>query len=572
MNSQHRLFLAIVALLAVVASCTGFLAPTQQTLPHTAHSKQHQHQHLVHQSNLQSSWNKLKDHIRNRGQKKSEESPRRVAPLNALKNVRQQEHLLLRNDSNSNNILSSWNKLRNRGQTTSTSLQAAATNMALAAPSKSDVQALASATAFVAMDVLFRRLFSYLQISFPSSLGACSLLFGALLVLPERIAETLFERLQPGATLLAKWLPVFFVPSLVTLPLADTSQVEVVKVAAVVVGGFFFTLLTTAFSVQWVRKLQKGSDETATTTQAVTGAVEEVDKQVRDKVAAAASPQKRFSDELFNCLCLLTISSGLTSFLSRTSLPPARALFFLSTTLTSFVFGARLPAQFTQLVHPLVTCTALTWTVLAGCAAVTRQSFVSMLGSYTRGGLKGLTKTGAGDILLFLRGPAVVSLAISMYERRRLMRENLLQVGTGITVSTFGGLFGTALAVRTLNLASPYLRLSLLSRNITSPLAMAIAGILGADVSLAVSMVVVTGLIGANFGAAILDAVGIKDAVARGLGIGAAAHGLGTAAFANEKDAFPFAAIAMALTATAATVTVSIPIFRQSLVQLALGV
>jgi len=89
---------------------------------------------------------------------------------------------------------------------------------------------------------------------------------------------------------------------------------------------------------------------------------------------------------------------------------------------------------------------------------------------------------------------------------------------------------------------------------------------------LAVSMVVVTGLIGANFGAAILDAVGIKDAVARGLGIGAAAHGLGTAAFANEKDAFPFAAIAMALTATAATVTVSIPIFRQSLVQLALGV
>ena len=73
---------------------------------------------------------------------------------------------------------------------------------------------------------------------------------------------------------------------------------------------------------------------------------------------------------------------------------------------------------------------------------------------------------------------------------------------------------------------------------------MAIASILGADVSLAVTIVVLTGLFGANFGASILDAVGIKDAVARGLGIGDAAHGLGTAAFANEKDAFPFADIA----------------------------
>jgi LrgB-like family len=67
------------------------------------------------------------------------------------------------------------------------------------------------------------------------------------------------------------------------------------------------------------------------------------------------------------------------------------------------------------------------------------------------------------------------------------------------------------------------------------------------------------------------DAFGIKDAVARGLGIGAAAHGLGTAAFANEEDAFPFAAIAMALTASACTVLVSIPVVKKMILQLALG-
>jgi putative effector of murein hydrolase len=158
-----------------------------------------------------------------------------------------------------------------------------------------------------------------------------------------------------------------------------------------------------------------------------------------------------------------------------------------------------------------------------------------------------------------------------MYDRRKLMKENLAEVATAVGVSSFGGLFGTAAAVRLLEIGSPSVRLSLLSRNITSPLAMAIAKILGADVSLAVSMVVMTGLIGANFGASSLDAFGIKDAVARGLGIGAAAHGLGTAAFSNEEDAFPFAAIAMALTASSCTVLVSIPVIKKMVLQLALG-
>lgn len=59
--------------------------------------------------------------------------------------------------------------------------------------------------------------------------------------------------------------------------------------------------------------------------------------------------------------------------------------------------------------------------------------------------------------------------------------------------------------------------------------------------------------------------------MARGMGIGAAAHGLGTAAFVDEKDAFPFAAIAMALTGAGATVAVSIPILYRAVLQLALG-
>jgi putative effector of murein hydrolase len=408
------------------------------------------------------------------------------------------------------------------------------------------------------IDVTFRRFFQANGISFPSSLGACGALFALLLSLPQSFSDRLFTMLQPGALILAKWLPVFFVPSLVTLPLADSvgNALELLKIGSVVVVGFFFTLLSTAFSVKWVRNLNaptKSAPSQETTT-----------------MTTQLPPFPRaFSDELFHFLCLGTATTGASALFAKGG-TMAASLFWLFATLNGFVLGVRLPNAIKQIVHPLVTCTALTWAAIAALSVATRGSFLSMLKLYKTGRLRG-TASGSGDVLLFLLGPAVISLAISMYEKRKLMRQNLTELGTAITVSTAGGLYGTALAVRLLGIASPYLRLSLLSRNITSPLAMAIAGILGADVSLAVSMVVVTGLIGANFGASILDAFGIHDPVARGLGIGAAAHGLGTAAFTNEKDAFPFAAISMALTASAATVAVSIPLCRKSLIQLALG-
>eukprot|EP00804_Cyclotella_cryptica_P015521 CCRYP_003557-RC/>CCRYP_003557-RC protein AED:0.31 eAED:0.31 QI:0/-1/0/1/-1/0/1/0/249 len=247
-----------------------------------------------------------------------------------------------------------------------------------------------------------------------------------------------------------------------------------------------------------------------------------------------------------------------------------KSLFLLFTTLSSFVFGANLPKSFTKIVHPLVTCTCLTWLAAKALASLTGSTFIEMLQSYKAGTLTAFS-AGAGDILLFLLGPAVIALACQMYSRKKLMRENISTVGVSTLVSSLGGLYGTAAAVRFLRIINPTIRLSLLSRNITSPLAMAIASMLGADTSLAVTIVVLTGLFGANFGSAILDAAGIKDAVARGLGIGAAAHGLGTAAFSNEKDAFPFAAIAMALTASACTVLVSLPPVKRSVLNLALG-
>jgi hypothetical protein len=75
------------------------------------------------------------------------------------------------------------------------------------------------------LDVAFRRLFQRLDIAskFPSSLGGCGVVLVVLLLASKASSSTkeskLHRLLSPGAALLAKWLPVFFVPSLVTLPL-----------------------------------------------------------------------------------------------------------------------------------------------------------------------------------------------------------------------------------------------------------------------------------------------------------------------------------------------------------------
>ena len=94
------------------------------------------------------------------------------------------------------------------------------------------IASISSTVALVALDIGFRRLLKSLSISFPSSLAGCGTLFTLLVTLctvNESLGDGLYNLLSPGAAVLAKWLAVFFVPSLVTLPLAQSlgSSLEV---------------------------------------------------------------------------------------------------------------------------------------------------------------------------------------------------------------------------------------------------------------------------------------------------------------------------------------------------------
>ena len=203
----------------------------------------------------------------------------------------------------------------------------------------------------------------------------------------------------------------------------------------------------------------------------------------------------------------------------------------------------------------------------------TGSSFLDVLRTYKVGSLDPM-KTGAGDVLLYLLGPSVVSFAISMYSRRTLLRSNFLVVIFAMLVSSVGGLFGTAAFVRAISLGGKdgaVVRLSVLSRNVTTALAMALTQMIGGDISIAASVVVMTGILGATYGKTLLTSMGVCDPVCRGLGIGSSSQGLGVASISDEPDAFPFAAISMVLTAMCATTLASIPSIRETLINLATG-
>lgn len=430
-------------------------------------------------------------------------------------------------------------------------------------------KATLSSTLFIFTDMLIKSLFKAKGVSFPSSLAGCCFLATTLLVSPFH--EKLYRVLNPGAKLMQKFMMIFLVPNLIVLPLCggSYSALEMAKISTIIMGGFLFSLLSTCYSVTAVKKLFEAPVNGAST-EATT-----IETAAVSSHAKTAAPAKPFSDRLTfgsrNLMALSGIAAIVSKSMGRGSTTPLFALSMLSATVHNFAFGARQSKKFTKVFHPLVSCTVLSWVWASILGAATGGSLTSMLQGYRVGGGLSLAASGAGDYLTFVLGPAVVSLGVSIYERRVLIKQNLKEVVASTFTSCVGGLFGTAFAVRLLGLASADLRLSMLPRNITSALAVAIADIVGAPTSLAVAVAIVTGLIGANFGATLLDAFGIKDPVTRGLGIGSAAHGLGTAAFVDEKDAFPFAAISMALTAICGTLLVSIPSVKALAIRIALG-
>lgn len=130
---------------------------------------------------------------------------------------------------------------------------------------------------------------------------------------------------------------------------------------------------------------------------------------------------------------------------------------------------------------------------------------------------------------------AVAALAVPLYRNRAVLRRERGAVCAGIVA---GSLSGVATAVAALCLMAPGGKLmgAVVTKSVTTPIAISVAGSIGAPASLAAAIVIVTGLVAAIFGPPLLRRLGVDDDVCMGLALGTAGHAIGMAEAVRQSD------------------------------------
>ncbi|XP_058768129.1 plastidal glycolate/glycerate translocator 1, chloroplastic-like [Vicia villosa] len=403
---------------------------------------------------------------------------------------------------------------------------------------------------FVATDKFLKQAFVAAAIKFPSALFGMFCIFSVLIILDSTVpsaATAVMNFFEPAFMFIQRWLPLFYVPSLVVLPLSvrDIPAASGIKIGLIVVGGWLATLCVAGFTAIAVRKAVK------TTL---------IDAEPMGK------PSPFSTIEVWTWTVILATSFVSALFYptllgtsARTCLP-----FLLSSTVLGYIVGTGLPSSVKKVFHPIICCALSSVLTAFAFGYFSKLGLDPVLGYY----LTNVSNNpGAGDILMGFLGSVILSFSFSMFKQRKLVKRHAAEIFTSVIISTIFSLYSTALVGRLLQL-EPSLTVSILPRCITVALALSIVSLFdGANPSLTAAVVVVTGLVGANFVQATLDKLRFSDPIARGIATASSAHGLGTAALsAKEPEALPFCAIAYALNGIFGSLLCSIPIVRQSLI------
>jgi putative effector of murein hydrolase len=165
--------------------------------------------------------------------------------------------------------------------------------------------------------------------------------------------------------------------------------------------------------------------------------------------------------------------------------------------------------------------------------------------------------------LRWLLGPALVALALVIDGNRSLLKAQAWPVLAGIVGGAAIGL-GSAIAMARLVGIDGVLRAALVTKTVTTPFTVAIMARVDGPVALAAALSVATGVIGALLVPALFDALRVRDASARALGLGVSSHIVGTDWLAR-RDARGGGLAALAFVATGIVAAVLVPLLWPSL-------
>uniref|UniRef100_A0A0D6QST2 LrgB-like protein n=1 Tax=Araucaria cunninghamii TaxID=56994 RepID=A0A0D6QST2_ARACU len=395
--------------------------------------------------------------------------------------------------------------------------------------------------------------FEAAAIKFPSALFGMFCIFSLVAALDlarPQAARAVVDFFEPATSFIQRWLPLFYVPSLVVLPLAvkGIPASSAAKIGAILVGGWVASLCVAGYTAITVRRIVK---------------TEMIPAEPMPKPPPFSRKELWFWTTVFSISFIFAVLSPMAfGTYARTCLP-----FLLAATALGYIIGSGFPPSAKKLLHPIITCVLSAVLASFAFGTITGLGFETVLELYLT---KNSSNPGAGDILMGFLGSVILSFAFSMFWQRKLVKRHASEIFSAVVASTVFSLYSTAVVGRVTGL-EPALTVSILPRCITVALALNIVNLFEAtNPSLTAAVVVLTGLVGANFAQTLLDKLGLDDPIARGMATASSAHGLGTAALsAKEPETLPFCAIAYALTGIFGSVLCSIPAVRQSLLFIA---
>jgi putative effector of murein hydrolase len=133
---------------------------------------------------------------------------------------------------------------------------------------------------------------------------------------------------------------------------------------------------------------------------------------------------------------------------------------------------------------------------------------------------------GSSFILMFL-SPVTAVLALTIYRQRKTLMSNFFPVLLGTLAGSLAALATIRGSCYLLGLDRTILA-SLLSKSVTTPVAIALTEQFGGIPALTIASTIITGLAGNLLAPVLPKLFHIKDPVAHGVGIGSSSHALGT--------------------------------------------
>ena len=138
------------------------------------------------------------------------------------------------------------------------------------------------------------------------------------------------------------------------------------------------------------------------------------------------------------------------------------------------------------------------------------------------------TYAAGAESISFLLTPATICLAVPLYQQLNLLKKNWKAVVAGIV----SGVVSSLVCILLLALIFKFdhqTYVTFLPKSITTAIGMGVADELGGYVSLAVVVIVITGVIGNVIAEGVLKLFKIEEPIAKGIAIGSSSHAVGTA-------------------------------------------